>query len=148
VHTYRLSWWLTFWGLLTSLSLNWVLPAFDHHAAEYNPFHSHQVVGGSPAEREALLAAHHHGAGHAHDHHNPTMPAGTLAPESDTPTLVSLRSLEGVLALVTQAVETVAAVAAPLPLLPPALWLAVGTLSFFLFRLPTRPPEAPPRLAL
>ena len=147
MRTYRLSWWLTFWGLLTSLSLNWVLPALDHHAAEYNPFHAHAVVGGSAAQRKALLVAHGHGAGHPHDHREATTPAAGVGQRPGAPILVSLSTLEGVRALAAHAAEVLAAMAAPLPLPPQALWLTVGVLPLILLWTQTRPPINPPRRA-
>lgn len=140
----RLSWWLVFWGLLTSLSLNWVLPAFDHHAAEYSPLHTHQVVGASGAQRGALLAAHTHGAGHPHDHHAP----GTAASGSSAPTLVSLIALDGLLALVAHAADLVTAPGLPLPLPPVALWVIAGAAVILLLRPLRPPPERPPRSAV
>jgi hypothetical protein len=141
--TVRLSWGLVFWGLLTSLSLNWVLPAFDHHAAEYSPFHTHQVVGASSVLRDALLAAHNHGAGHRHDHHA-SGPAPAGLPD---PTVVSLSAFDGLLAVVAQVADLVLAPSLPLPLPPLAVWVTAGTVLILLLHLLSPPPEQPPRRA-
>jgi hypothetical protein len=140
---FRPGWWLVFWGLLTSLSLNWVLPAFDHHAAEYNPFHSHDVVGdASPAQRQQLLAHHAHGAGQSHLH-----PGSPGTPVARDPHVVSLGALDGVLALVARAADVVAPPAWSLPPAPLALWLVAAAAVVLLSMLTVSPPERPPRIA-
>jgi hypothetical protein len=142
---FRPAWWLVFWGLLTSLSLNWVLPVFDHHAAEYNPFHTHRVVGAvSPDQRAHRLADHHHGAGQPHVHGASAAPSG---PASTSPSVVGFTALDGLLDLAARAGDLAVAADWALPQPPLALWLAVGAGAVLLFPLAAPPPIQPPRFA-
>jgi hypothetical protein len=119
-----------------------VLPAFDHHAAEYNPFHSHEVVGtASPAQRQQLLVNHQHGAGQPHQH--PSEPAPRAVPPG--PTVVSLGALDGVLALVAPAADLVASEPWRLLLAPLAVWVVVGAAALLLLPRSALPRKQPPR---
>lgn len=133
------AWWLVFWGLLTSLSMNWVLPVFDHHAAEYSPFHGHAVAGGA-AQLHHLLEIHAHGAGQPHTHSEAGAPVSTTSG-----TVISLSALDGLLTLVARAADVVVTTAWPLPQPPVGLWLAVGMATVLLLWRATPPPKSPPR---
>jgi hypothetical protein len=144
----RLSWWIVLWGLIPALSLNTVLPALDHHAAEYSPFHSHIVLGAAtPAERDALLADHHHGAGQPHSHEpaESTGAAGAVAAQSNL-TVIGARLADGLLALAASA--DLQSMPAGLGLLPPlALWLVLLPAALFLAWTASPPLPQPPRPA-
>jgi hypothetical protein len=55
-----------FWTLTLRLSL----PLYNHHFAEFTPWHDHFILGAySAAERERVLASHHHAYEQPHHHH-------------------------------------------------------------------------------
>jgi hypothetical protein len=145
---YRPSWWIVLWGLIAAVSLNNVLPALDHHAAEYSPFHAHLVVGAdTPAERDALLADHHHGAGQPHQHgpaHDDGVPAAVAAQSNLT--VIGARLADGLLALVASADPQIMPEGLPL-LLALTLWVTLLPAVLFLARRASPPPEQPPRPA-
>jgi hypothetical protein len=144
----RPSWWIVLWGLIAALSVNSVLPALDHHAAEYSPFHAHVVAGAAtPAERDALLQDHHHGSGQPHRHGpagDESNPAGAVASHS-TLTVIGARLADGLLSLAANAGDQ-QLMPAELPLSPPlAIWLALLPAVLFLAWRASPPPERPPR---
>jgi hypothetical protein len=145
---YRPSWWIVLWGLIAAVSLNNVLPALDHHAAEYSPFHVHLVVGaGTPAERDALLADHHHGAGQPHQHEpaDSGSTPGAVGAQSNL-TAIGARLADGLLSLVASADPQIMPEGLPLlPALP--LWVTLLPVVLFLAWRASPPPEQPPRPA-
>ncbi len=149
----RPAWWIVFFGLLISLSVNWVLPAFDHHAVEYSPFHGHLVLGASSAsERDQALAAHSHSAAlpshtHAHDHAAPAeqTASSTGAPPAAAPTIIGTSLLTDLQALADSVVHVIVDVDWLLPQPAMALWLILLPAALLLLHRPPPPPEQPPR---
>jgi hypothetical protein len=133
-------------ALLGALGLLALLPAFDHHAAEYSPWHGHLSATGAP-----LPAGHVHPFAQPHLHpaahtHGPA--ASARGAESAPGVIFTPASLPGI-------VSVLAALTAVLP--PPGVWMAAVPLTaLWLFlaatRLSPRPfaltlPDPPPRLA-
>lgn len=164
VRRLRPAWWLVFWGLMASLSVNSVLPAFDHHASDYSPIHGHVVLGGlSASQREQALAAHTHGAAephahaavelhahvatepHAHAGAAPGHPPGAVVAVEDTPAVAGISLLSELLTLAAGTVHmlVVSDWILSQPLL--ALWLSLLPAALLLRRQMTPPPEQPPR---
>jgi hypothetical protein len=152
----RPTWWLVMWGLSASLSLNFVLPAFDHHAVEYSPFHSHVILGArSAAEREQALAEHQHGAGQPHTHAPADTGAGASSAASavawpnPTPLVFATGGwLEGLLALsAAGAPDLLVSLdwSAPQPVF--AVWFALLPAALFFLLRTSPPPIQPPRPA-
>lgn len=133
-------------SLLAALGLLALLPAFDHHAAEYSPWHGHVIVGGAslPAGHAHPFAQPHtHPAAHTHS------PAAPVSGAQSTPGVVfTPASLPGI-------VSVLVALSAILP--GPGVWLAAVPLAALWLllasaRLSPRPcaltlPDPPPRLA-
>jgi hypothetical protein len=144
------AWWIVVWGLITGLTLNCVLPALDHHAAEYSPFHEHLILGAaSPAEREALLAGHQHGAGQPHQHDQTTQGTAAAAPQQAEPSVTVLGTgvIDSLLSLAAGAGDRLAQGDA-LPVLPPlALWLTLIPIALLFSKRAAPPLEQPPRLS-
>lgn len=134
------------WGLSASLSLNFVLPALDHHAAEYSPFHAHLVVGAlTTAEREQALAAHQHGGGQPHTH---PASAAVLPMTGETPVVYATGLWESLLALGAGGVPELR-VRLDWPVPPPlyAVWLVLLPAALCLVLRSSPPPIQPPRPA-
>jgi hypothetical protein len=146
----RPAWWIVIAGLICSLSVNFVLPAFDHHAADYSPWHDHVVVGASTAaEREQALQAHTHGAGVPHSH-GPTgaeHQAATVVAEAAGRAVIGTAALTDLLAVAASALVFVASADWPAPQPMAALWLALLPAALLLRPRTPLPPERPPRYA-
>ena len=130
------------------LSINWVLPAFDHHAADYSPFHGHLAPGvASTAEFEAAVAVHTHGGGQPHEHGPAARPLtpSALAGTETTPTVIGLSLLDGWRALLATATDLVVATHWPLPQPPLAVWLTLAAAAVILHKRLLPLPEQPPR---
>ncbi len=126
-------------GLCASLSLNYVLPMLNTQAAEYTPFHTHLLLGGSAADRAWLLAHHTHGLAQP-------APAPTALPDHG-PTIVSAGdALTGLLSGAAGG-ELLGAFDWPAALVPLALWALLLPAALFLLGLASPPPQQPPRPA-
>jgi hypothetical protein len=128
---------LTHLGLLASLGVLILLPAFDHHAAEYSPWHSHLTLSGAdlPFHHEHPFAQpHHHSAGSG-----PAVPAsGVVFAPNPLSGVVSL------LAAFDQVLPSAWLVLAPLS----ALWLVNAVTRLLLRPNPLSLLDPPPRLVL
>jgi len=125
-------------GLSASLSLNYVLPLLNAQAAEYSPFHTHLLLGGSAADRAWLLAHHTHGLPHA--------PAAASLPDH-APTIFTTGG--GLTSLLSGAAggELLGAFDWPAALAPLVLWALLVPAALFCLCLLAPPPEQPPRPA-
>jgi hypothetical protein len=142
------AWWITFCGLVVSLSVNWVLPTFDHHVVEYSPFHNHVVLNAASAsDRHQALVAHTDGSTHPHSHTAPAARdvAWASAPASHAPSVIGTSLLTDLLALAASVVHVIVAHDWLLPQPVLALWLLLLPAAMLLLRRVTPPPEKPPR---
>jgi hypothetical protein len=104
------------------------------------------VVGAAtPAEWEALMADHHHGAGQPHEH-GPAGANGAVAAQSSL-ALIGTRLLDGLLSLAAGAADLQVLPAGHAALPPLALWLTLLPAAVFLAWRASPPPERPPRPA-
>lgn len=141
------AWWIVYWGLITSLSVNVVLPAFDHHASEYSPFHGHVVLGSaSPTERDQLLTAHAHAAAQPHSHGSTAsnQEPGVVAQDEAARAVIGTSLLTDLLALAASVVHVIVATHRPLPQAVLAIWLTLAAAALLLRMRAIPPPEQPP----
>ena len=139
----RFAWWFVMLGLSASLSLNYVLPLLNAQAAEYTPFHTHLLLGGSAADRAWLLAHHSHGA---HQTQTDQTPAAAALPDQGATIINGGDGLSAVLAGAAGG-ELLAALDWPDALPPLALWALLVPAALFFLGLAAPPPVQPPRPA-
>ncbi|MCC7358493.1 MAG: hypothetical protein IT317_03400 [Anaerolineales bacterium] len=135
------AWWIVLLGLSATLSLNGVLPLLRAGVGEFTPFHTHRLVGGTPAARAWLLTYHTH---------NPTPAPAPAAPNaaSAAPTLTNVsNSLADLLSLAAGGPALLGAGDWPPPWLPPALWALLLPATLFRLGRAAPRPERPPRPA-
>lgn len=150
---FRPAWWIALWGLISALSLNYALPAFDDHAADYSPFHSHVVIGAtSPAERSQVLANHTHTGGRTDTHPEAAGTAGASTPSATStpdPLQAAHGNATGYGGGLPCAACAGACLLAGMNLLsasfPSPIWLVSGTALLFRAFPSASPPEQPPR---
>ncbi len=128
-------------ALLASLGVLALLPAFDHHAAEYSPWHSHLLAGG----RVAVSTPAHHAHPYAQPHTHPAA-LGAPALAETNGVVFGPNPLAGVVSLLAALDQVVPTGLAPLALPVAALWLlcALGWLWPRAIQSPL--PDPPPRL--
>jgi hypothetical protein len=137
----RPAWWLVMVGLSAMLSLNYVLPLLNTPVAEYTPFHTHLLIGGSAAGRAWLLTHHQHGLSNV-----PPMPPTAAAP-SDVPTLTSGAAAGDLLSVGAGAGALLADFAWPAAQLPGLVWALLLPAALLLTGRTLTPPYRPPRPA-
>lgn len=144
----RPAWWIVLFGLISTLSLSYALPAFGYSAADYNPLHQHVVTGAeSPAERSQALAEHTHD-GRPTSAHPST--AGSVPPalsESDSlPAVAGTAPGSGhSLFCPACAPHLLTDTGTPTTTAPPSLWQRLMTSLSFGAWLSGPPPVQPPR---
>lgn len=140
----RLSWLLprlAHLALLASLGVLALLPAFDHHAAEYSPWHSHLLAGG----RVAPDTAWHHDHPYAVEHTHPAAPLDAALPDAEG-VVFGPNPLAGVVSLLAALDQVIPAGTTPLALPLAALWLLCTASQLWPRAFQTPLPDPPPRL--
>lgn len=128
-------------ALLASLGVLALLPAFDHHAAEYSPWHSHLLAGG----RVAVDAPDHHDHPYTQPHAHLLVPDSSTAADAGGVVFASNR-LAGVVSLLAALDQVMPASLTPLALPLAALWLLCAASRLWPRPIQTPLPDPPPRL--
>lgn len=136
-------------ALLVVLGLGFAVSLLDPHALEYDPWHTHVVVGGTAEERAKALAAHTHSRDRQHQAAQPSSekPLNDERYEHEAEAqVVSLRS-PNALGVFISGLTVLALLGICLPRLVPN---DLGRLprpaqSTPLLAIPFAPPEPPPR---
>src|SRR6476620_2997692 len=81
--------------LLVMLMLGYVLPVVDPRATELDPWHEHIVIGGSPSQRAAALAAHVHSLDPADASSALNSTVSRLTQKSDSVHVLSMAAHDG-----------------------------------------------------
>lgn len=131
---------LTHFALLAALGVLALLPAFDHHAAEYSPWHSHLLAGG----RVAPDTAWHHNHPYAQPHTHPAAPDDAARPDASA-FVFGPNPLAGVVSLLAALDQVIPTGLVPVALPLAALWLlcAASQLRPCATQIPF--PDPPPR---
>lgn len=128
-------------ALLAALGVLALLPAFDHHAAEYSPWHSHLLAGG----RVAVDAPEHHDHPYAQPHAHPAAPGDPASAATDG-VVFAPNPLAGVVSLLAALDQVTPPGLAPLALPVAALWLLCAAGRLWPRPIQTPLPDPPPRL--
>ena len=144
----RPAWWIVVCGLMSTLSLTFVLPILGQHTADYSPFHQHVITGAdTPDERRQALADHQHGGAQS-PHHPDESASGPSARSVPNPVPASAGNvgLDGSrLCLACAGAHLLAALDQPGPTTPPAIWQRVTTSPLSGAWHSAPPPPPPPR---
>jgi hypothetical protein len=128
-------------ALLASLGVLALLPAFDHHAAEYSPWHSHLLAGG----RAVVGMPEHHAHPYTQPHTHPAAPGDPALAEASG-VIFGPNPLAGVVSLLAALDQAIPPGLTPLALPAVALWLLCALGQLWPRAIQTPLPDPPPRL--